>query len=246
MREDFLKKNLFFYQEMIESNTNFSHIKVGDGEIICMKKQGYNYNCDGHILSPELGDKIQKSIIELYQLNNIFFPDWFYSNPPSNNNDIELKIFFEDFLKLNNLNINFIKPFELIMMGWGNMEYNYLLNFYTTIKNSIRNKIYIGPNRLNLIKDILNINSYVEVPLNNAYNCYEEIILKLKNLLIDNSIIMMSVGPMSPVISNELLKINKNITILDIGSGFDTLVVDQTRGPSQATKEQIKKYIEKL
>ena len=35
-------------------------------------------------------------------------------------------------------------------------------------------------------------------------------------------------------------------TVTPIGSGFDTLVVDQTRGPSQATREQIKKYLEKL
>lgn len=245
MKEELLNTNLNLYKEMINKNKNFSHVKIGDGEIICMKKI-YMQNCDGHILSPELGDRIKESILDLSKLDNIYFPDWFYSNPPSNNNDIQLKYFFEEFIKENTLNINFIKPFELIMMGWGNMEFDYLLNFYKVIKESNRNKIYIGPNRLNVIKPILNVNTYIEIPLLNSYNNFENIISEVKNLLLDNTIIMLSVGPMSPVLTNELLKLNKNLTVLDIGSGFDTLAVDQTRGEHQATKEQIKNYIKKL
>lgn len=245
MKEELLSTNLSLYKEMIKNNTNFSHVKIGDGEIICMKKI-YMQNCDGHILSPELGDKIKNSILDLSKLDNIYFPDWFYSNPPSNNNDIQLKYFFEEFIKENSLNINFIKPFELIMMGWGNMEFDYLLNFYKVIKESNRNKIYIGPTRLKVIEPILNIDTFIEIPLLNAYNNFDDIIYKVKNLLVDNSIIMLSVGPMSPVLLSEIIKLNKNVTVLDIGSGFDTLAVDQTRGNSQATKEQIKNYIEKL
>jgi hypothetical protein len=37
---------------------NFTFIKFGDGEIICMRKKGKGTNCDGHPYHIELGQKL--------------------------------------------------------------------------------------------------------------------------------------------------------------------------------------------
>jgi hypothetical protein len=132
------------------------------------------------------------------------------------------------------------------MLGWGNVELPYLFDFYKTIKESNRNKVYVGPERLSELKTLLNLDYYIEIPLINAFSVYDNIISTIKEVLVDDSIIMLSVGLQSPSIANELLNINPNITILDIGSGFDPLYFEQTRGHTQASVEEAKNYFDKL
>jgi len=257
-RQDYISENLIYAQQLIAKNYNFSIIKVGDGELDCMQnKEGGNI--DLHPYSIELGEKLKTSLVEIvnrdFQKNNyvpglisgdIYICDWFYSNPPINSRDECNLEYYNDFIQKNDLQINFIRPFELLMLGWGNVELLYLFDFYRTIKNSNRNKIYVGPERISGVKNLLNVDHFIEIPLINAFSSYNKIIDDIKSVIVDDSIIMLSIGLQSPAVCNELLKFNPNITILDIGSGFDPLYFAQTRGGAQASVEEAKNYFEKL
>lgn len=243
-RQDYIKENLIKFQNFIIENKNYSIIKVGDGEIDCMQNK-YGENIDNHPYSKDLGDKLRTSYIELIN-KNVFICDWFYSNPPINNRDLGNLSYYNKYINDNNLKVNFLRPFELLMLGWGNLELPYLFNFYKVIKGSNRNKIYAGPQRISGLIDLLKLDNFIEIPLINAFASYELILNNIKNVIIDNSIIMLSVGLQSPAISNELLNFNPNITILDIGSGFDSLFFEQTRGHAQATVIEAKNYFNNL
>lgn len=243
-RQDYIKEYLDYFEYLIKNNQNFSIAKIGDGEIDCMQHK-VAVNIDGHPYSNELGDKLKISLVELVS-KKVFICDWFYSNPPINSRDEGNLSYYNDFINKNNLCPAFIRPFELMMLGWGNLELPYLFDFYKTIKESNRNKIYAGPQRISGLKDLLNLNYFIEVPLINAFSSHNTILDSIKEIITDDSIIMLSVGLQSPVIVNELLKFNPNITILDIGSGFDPLYFAQTRGHAQASVQEAKKYFENL
>ena len=126
-RQDYIKENLLNFQEMISKNKNFSIIKVGDGEIDCMQnKQGENI--DRHPYSEELCIKLKTAYVDLVN-NDCYICDWFYSNPPINSRDEDNLRYYNSFISENNLNTIFIRPFELVMLGWGNLELPYLFNF---------------------------------------------------------------------------------------------------------------------
>jgi len=155
-------------------------------------------------------------------------------------------MFKRKIIKENKLNINFVKPFEVLMLGWGSEINNNLFIFYKTIKDSNRNKIYIGPDRLKGIVDYLNIDKFIEIPLINAYDNIDEIFNEVKSYLTDNSILLYSVGLMSPVLICKILEINNNTINLDVGSGFDPLFFKRTRGRKQVDTETSKKYFKPL
>ena len=243
-RQEYIKEYLDYFEYLIKNNQNFSVAKIGDGEIDCMQHK-VAVNIDGHPYSNDLGDKLKVALIELVN-RNVFICDWFYSNPPINSRDEGNITYYNNFIEENHLNLSYIRPFEIMMLGWGNLEMSNLFNFYKTIKESNRNKIYVGPERMSGLKNLLNLNHFIKIPLINAFTSHDLILSDIKKVIIDDSIIMLSVGLQSPVIVNELLKFNTNITVLDIGSGFDPLYFAQTRGNAQASVEDAKKYYENL
>jgi hypothetical protein len=244
-KQDYIIENLNYFEQLISSNKNFSIVKIGDGEIDCMQNKPGG-NIDYHPYSEELGNKLKNSFIELSNKRDIFICDWFYSNPPINLRDEGNLKFYNNFISNNKLNLNYVRPFELLMLGWDNLELPNLFNFYKVIKNSTRNKIYVGPKRISEIVNLLNINHFIEIPLINAFASHNVILNEIKKYIVDESIVMLSVGLQSPVLVNALLNFNQNITILDIGSGFDPLYYAQTRGCAQASIVEAKKYFENL
>jgi len=235
---------LITFKKYIENGENFSYVKIGDGEIDCMQfKDGGNI--DKHPYSKKLGLELRKSFIDLVD-KDVFIGDWFQSNPPINSRDVGNIQYYNKFINDNGINPKLIYPFELFMLGWGNLSNNNLLEFYKSVKSSSRKKIYIGPERLNGIGNYINIDDYITIPLINSFEfkniIYKETIEKLE----DNCILFFSVGLMSATLINDILNYKNNITIVDIGSGFDTLFVHVTRGRKQATPEEAKKYLEIL
>jgi hypothetical protein len=236
MIENFISK--------IKNNENFSFVKIGDGEIDCMiGRQGSN--CDNHPYSRELGEKIKESFIDLSK-KSVLFADWFASNPPINSRDIENLHFYNNLVESNNLKLNLIRPFEILLTGWDNLLNDDLLNFYTEIKKSNRKKIYVGPKEMNGINKMLNTNSFVQIPKINAFSEHQRILEEIKNNLVDDSIILLTVGLMSSYISSEILKINENITILDIGSGLDSVFIGSTRSGGQAMPSEAINYYKNI
>jgi len=245
-RKEYLDLNLTFYNILIDCNKNFSHVKIGDGEIFAMRYwQGEN--ADKHSYSKKLGDELKESLIFLSKGSNVFIADWFYSNPCKYPHDFDNKNFLDNFLKENNLEPSFIQPFELLMFGWENQKYNYLFKFYQKIKQSNRKKVYICNEKFNSLKNILNINEFLNIPLINAYSEIDNIYNETIKIIEDNSIILMSVGMMSPILTNRLLNYNENITILDIGSGLDPLVLNsKNRGDVQGSHNEALEYFKNI
>jgi hypothetical protein len=121
-----------------------------------------------------------------------------------------------------------------------------LLEFYKTIANSKRKKIYVGPERLKGICNYLKIDDYITIPLVNAYDEKDKIYENIKDVLSDDCIILFSVGLQSPGLISDLHKFKNNITLLDIGSGFDSLLVGKTRWGQPTIEESKNNYKELL
>lgn len=238
------KNFLNIFANNIVENKNFSFVKIGDGEIDAMIcREGTN--CDGHSYTIELSKKLKISFIELCN-KDIYLADWFKSNPPQTPRDLYNFQFLRRYIKENKISPNLISPFELFLPGWGNLCDKNLLKFFQKVKETGRKKIYVGPRVLEKVNSLLNINHFVEIPKINAFAEHERILNDIKSIIEDNCIVILTVGLMSPYLANEILNLNPNVTILDVGSGFDPLFIGQTRGGGQASPERVIEYYSEL
>lgn len=232
------------FTKNIKEIKNFSFVKIGDGEIDAMIcREGVN--CDNHAYSTELSIKVKGALNELCY-KKVYIADWFKSNPPITPRDLFNLQYFRRYIKDNKLNPNFVSPFELLLPGWGNFENNNLLNFFKEIKISHRKKIYVGPKVLEKVNKFLNVTEFVEIPKTNAFDVHQRILKEIEDHLEENCIIILTVGLMSPFLCSEILKCNSNVTVIDVGSGFDPLFIGQTRFGGQATPEQATEYYAEL
>jgi hypothetical protein len=224
----YAEMNLKYFAGKITRRENFNIVKFGDGEYNCMRgTQGEN--TDNHLYSKELGDKLIYSFIALSHKRNVRFPDWFYSNP----NDYINEGYIEELILSKNLTVNWLKPFELLMASERYLQSNCLYEFYREIKDSNRTKIYIGNKKHEPLLGLLKLDRMFFIPPVNAFEKYQELLQQFyydgKTDFIDDCIVMLSVGMMSPILANDLLTINPSITVLDIGSGFDSFLGKKTR-----------------
>ena len=197
-------------------------------------------NCDGHEYSKKMGKELIKSLIYLSKKSEIYFPKWF-----SKQIDCENYFFWKKIIEDNNLIINYIEPFNILLTYPFNLENENLLNFYLSIKKSNNNKILIGPDRLFGAKDSLKISHHIKIPLINAYNSFDNIYKDVENFIENDLIILMCVGMMSPILSKNLLQLNLKLTILDFGSGLDPIFYGNTRHGQSSTTE-VKNYFKKI
>jgi hypothetical protein len=251
--------NIHNFKEYIENGNNFIFLKIGDGEINSMRfKEGDTVphnkkeipfyeatNVDDHRYSFSLGLDNRDGYKYLVESVS-FIANWFSTNPPKNENGRINLNFFNNFNIENNLNPNFISPFEILMIQKNKLSDKSLLEFYKTIANSKRKKIYVGPERLKGICNYLKIDDYITIPLVNAYDEKDKIYENIKDVLSDDCIILFSVGLQSPGLISDLHKFKNNITLLDIGSGFDSLLVGKTRWGQPTIEESKNNYKELL
>ena len=93
---------------------------------------------------------------------------------------------------------------------------------------------------------MLEIDDYVEVPIINAYSEYERVMKELVQIGVDkNNIYILCCSMMSCLICSDLKEMNKEITLLDIGSGLDPIFGERTR-PKQPSEEECFKYFKDL
>ena len=189
------------FKGMIERSENFSFIKQGDGEIFCMRGDAGG-NCDGHPYSKELGEALKDAYTFLNKLPNSYITKW---------DEEEL---------------------ESPVVSKGNVGGDTFLHndvsqdkfdFFKTLKFSKRKKIFIGPSRLKGVISFLNIDEYIEIPIINSFT------FDFNTIPEDNAIYLFSAGMPSKVWITKLLKMNQNITCIDIGSGLDPLFHRITR-----------------
>jgi glycosyltransferase involved in cell wall biosynthesis len=207
------------FTKMIEECSNFSFIKLGDGEIYCMNNVK-GKNCDGHDYSEALGKDLINAYTYLNKLPNSYITTWIDK-------------------------IDYESPVKTKSNGVGDMFlqtklYKEKYDFYNALKLSKRKKVFIGPKRLKEVNKFLNTDEFIEIP---ETNCY------LFNFDIKpekDTIYMFSAGMPSKVWIAQLLKLDSKITCIDFGSAFDPIFFKETRTgqlPTQILKDYYKKLL---
>lgn len=117
-----------------------------------------------------------------------------------------------------------------------------LRDFWVTVKESNRRKIFVGPKRLEGVCTMLD-SLFVEIPLVNAFEFLKE--HDLPFIPEDNDIWIFSCGMPAKVLIADLVRKNQNITCIDAGSSFDPIFIGETR-TEQADKETLRRlYLNK-
>lgn len=153
-------------------------------------------NCDGHPYSPELGEKLKKAYKFFESQDNCFVPLF------------DDQTYFNCFLHRTDNNLSKVK------------------DFYQAVREDDRYKIFVGPEKLNILGKILKCQNHIAVPELNAFSEYERVLKELRSIIKLNEpcIVMFSAGMMAKSLIAECLEENKNITCLDLGSAWDPLI----------------------
>ena len=236
---------LSVFTHNIRTGRRFNFIKVGDGELDCMRGHGEK-NCDGQPYSSELAEHLVWAFTSLCRKPHTFFGDWFASNPPKNVAGYARYQFFHTLCKQHAVKPCLLRPFELLLPGWGNLAAPSLLGFYAAVQASTRNKVFVGPEVLRGACTFIRATAHVVVPKRDAWVEHERIIKEAVNAAGRQAIVVLACGPMSPVVANHVLNASPASTVLDVGSGFDPLFIGRTRGGGQARPAAVKKYFHTL
>ena len=229
------KVGIDFFTKKMLNNENFTFVKYGDGEIICMIG-GKGENCDHHPYSEKLAKELEISFVKLLKFyDDVYLAEWI-------DNLVKTR---ESYINVNGLKPKFA-DYECFLTLKENLSDKKLLNFYTLIKNTKRKKIFVGPKKLKKVTTMLEIDNFVEVPIINAFSDYERVMNELVQIGVDNdNIYILCCSMMSCLICSDLKEMNKEITLLDIGSGLDPIFGERTR-PKQPSEEECVKYFKNL
>lgn len=211
-------KTIKDFTEMIRSGENFAFVKQGDGEVFCMLG-AVGENCDFHPYSKELGDTLTNAYTLFNGLDNVYVTKW---------TDFEIE---GDYVRS--------KGNVSGEMFLHNSVSDDKYEFFKTLKESPRKKVYIGPARLREVINFLNVDEYVEVPEINAFS------YKFNVEAEDDAIYLFSAGMPAKGWIAKLILNNPNITCIDIGSGLDPIFVGQTR-TRQYGQKFLRDYYENL
>ena len=229
------KVGIDFFTKKLLYGENFTFVKYGDGEIICMIG-GTGTNCDDHPYSEKLGKLLEKSFVKLLRnYDDVYLAEWV-------DNLVKTR---ESYVNVNSLNPKFA-DYECFLTLEENMHDDKLLKFYEILKNSKRKKVFVGPKKLKDVKGMLNIDKFIEVPLIDAFSKYDDVLKELINYGVDDdNIYILCCSMMSCLICSDLKDLNKKIKLLDIGSGFDPIFSEKTR-PKQPSAEKCFMYYKKV
>ena len=229
------KVGIDFFTKKILNNENFTFVKYGDGEILCMIG-GSGENCDGHPYSEKLGKLLEISFVKLLRLyDDVYLAEWV-------DNLVKTR---ESYVNVNGLKPKFA-DYECFLTLEENLGDKKLHNFYKLINNSKRKKIFVGPKKLKNVVGMLNIDNFIEVPLLDAFSEYDKVFNEIVKLGVDNdNIYILCCSMMSCLICSDLKEINSQITLLDVGSGLDPIFSEKTR-PKQPPAEKCFEYYREL
>jgi len=200
--------------ECVKSNTPISFSKFGDGEFMCMFCTTDHSNCDNDKFTKKLSNSLRDSLVYMIENHeNSYVGLW-------HNPDIQtvLTNFSRVYTKKN---IKWANYFTIIL-NKVNDEKKVLL--YKTIKYSKLKKIIVCNNLLIKSKELLNIDEFVFVPLNNWFDTsFDDILQKVKTLIGEdgNHIVITCCGMSAKVLICELYKEYPKGIYLDFGSALD-------------------------
>ena len=229
------KVGIDFFTKKMLNNENFTFVKYGDGEILCMIG-GKGENCDHHPYSEKLRRELEKSFVKLLRFyDDVYLAEWV-------DNLVKTR---ESYINVNGLKPKFA-DYECFLTLKENLNDKKLFNFYKLLKNTKRKKIFVGPKKLKKVTTMLGIDNFVEVPIINAFSDYDRVMDELVHIGVnDNNIYILCCSMMSCLICSDLKEINKKITLLDVGSGLDPIFGQRTR-PKQPSDEECFEYFRDL
>lgn len=239
-KRNLLKRDLYldYFNYKIKNNENFSFTKFGDGELKCIF--GFHdgeENCDRHPYTKELGELLKVALEKMARRADVFIGDW------TGWAEDEFSQLRDDHLNCKGLIPNYLY-YELLLTH-DSLNHN-LRTLLESIKNSKRKKIFIGPNKLNGIKNLLNVDEIIIAPETNSFSKYKEIKENAVKSIQKDAIFLFSFGFSSKILTSDLLSLNKEITILDFGSGFDPILLNKETRVGQVHNEKAKKFFESL
>lgn len=206
----------------IRDSINFSFVKFGDGELLCLT-DNIGYNCDLHDYSPELKNKLDIAWKYLIKNESVFITLWGEDNSQSSYFIEKRKSMLEENKRPVDYGILLNDTYEI-------EKINKIADFYLEIRNSSRCKIHVAPERLSRhTTAFLKLDFIVNVPLINCFNDYDRIYEELSKLLVDDCIVLFSSGMPTKSLIADSLKQKNNITCIDIGSSLDPLFLKPTR-----------------
>lgn len=133
----------------------------------------------------------------------------------------------------------YLEPISYVVRFEDQEHYNLLLHrddaplapvadFWKTVANSDKPKIFVGPERLAGAANLLHA-KHVKVPLLNAFSEYDSVLEVLKESVQEDAIVVFCAGMPAKCWIAELRFENPSLTLIDAGSSFDPLFVGQTR-----------------
>ena len=205
------KVGIDFFTKKMLNNENFTFVKYGDGEILCMIG-GKGENCDQHPYSEKLKKELEKSFVKLLRFyDDVYLAEWV-------DNLVKTR---ESYINVNGLKPKFA-DYECFLTLKENLNDKKLFNFYKLLKNTKRKKIFVGPKKLKKVTTMLGIDNFVEVPIINAFSDYDRVMDELVHIGVnDNNIYILCCSMMSCLICSDLKEINKKITLLPKNHNFE-------------------------
>ncbi len=206
--------------EMLKEGKPFTFVKFGDGEMISMLgvgEQNGGQNCDGSHYFLELGQKLQRAYFQLLDRKDT----WLGSFVSLRDHEHPAKAtMLKDYEERLGWMENFKHVSAHIILNREPLTQE-LKDFYTTVAQSPRKKVYVGPKPLKFLATLLNT-EFVEVPEKDAFLTYEDTLAKIKAT--GAEIVLSSAGMMSKILAADL-----DTTFIDVGSGLDSLLERNTR-----------------
>jgi len=123
-----------------------------------------------------------------------------------------------------------------------------LLQFYRTLRDTRRPKVFVGPTKLAGVADLLRTDAQITVPPRNAAGDFVRLDHELRDHVRawrEPGIVLFSAGMLSKLLIHELLRFHPDATCLDLGSAFDPAFIGQTRS-GQPTQAEAQDFIAEL
>ena len=215
-------KDLAELQAKVESGEQFSYVKLGDGEQQCMEGVEGG-TIDGQPYSFGLNCALRSAYNLLLSSPSAYVAFW--RDPPAPN---------DGGLLLHGT--GYTKPAKDLAPLHG---------FYEAIRNSPRQKVFVGPEKLRRAAGMLGA-SHVCVPEKDAFSGRAQAREALRPSLVDGAIVLLSCGPLAKVLTADILGHNPNVTCIDTGSAFDPILLGSTRSNQAPQGELRRLYAEML
>lgn len=209
-----------------------SFTKFGDGEYLCMTTL-HGKNSDHDQYHPELAQKLKEALPYLFNHPTCYIGKWtgYWGNAC-------VADYYES---LGGYNAKYGHYHTLYNDEEFNKNYN-LLDFVKAMQSCQRKKILFTNKNNEPLTRLFRTNIFVEIPMSNwSYN-YVEYLSKVIPHLEKNCLLIVGAGMCSKVLAHDLLRMDDSISYIDIGSGFDMLCGNNSRGWSHSRESELEYY----